>query len=75
MKIGRAQFEKGAQDMSDVASRLRVLNITEIEPTIDVLCEFFPKTAADADKQRFVLKRILSTGNSGDAPRYPCTDG
>jgi hypothetical protein len=57
--------------MSDVANLLQVLEITEIEPAIRILSEFFPKTAANADKQRFVLKRILSEKGSGDAPRYP----
>jgi hypothetical protein len=58
-------------DISDVANLLATLGIDEIEPAIDVLGEFFPKTAQDADKQRFVLKRILSKGMSGNAPRYP----
>ena len=66
-----ADFHKGAQDMADVAGLLRVLRITEIQPAIDILAEFFPKSAADSGKQRFVLKRILSTEGSGDAPEYP----
>jgi hypothetical protein len=66
-----ADYKKGAADMSDVANLLQVLEITEIEPAIRILSEFFPKTAANADKQRFVLKRILSEKGSGDAPRYP----
>ena len=56
-------------DMEDVANRLRVLHIEEVEPAIGVLAEYFPKSAADADKQRFVLKRILSQPRSPDAPR------
>lgn len=70
-----ADFHKGAQDMADVASLLRVLGITQVEPAIDILAEFFPKSAADADKQRFVLKRILSAEDPNDAPEYPRTDG
>ena len=50
---------------------LGVLGITEIEPAIEILAEFFPRSGADADKQRFVLKNILSKGAIGDAPRYP----
>jgi hypothetical protein len=39
-----------------------------------VLAEFFPKSAADADKQRFVLKRLLAGDVLTDAPQYPRTD-
>jgi hypothetical protein len=69
-----ADFTKGAQDMADVANLLRVLDIDEIERAIEVFAEFFPKSAADADKQRYVLKYILAQPSSGDAPRYPRTD-
>jgi hypothetical protein len=51
---------------------LRVLGIEDAEQAIAVLAEYFPKTAAAADKQRFVLKRILSMESPADAPRYPC---
>jgi hypothetical protein len=69
-----ADYTKGAADMADVKSLLRVLGITEVEPAITILAEFFPKTAAAADKQRFVLKRILSEQGPRDAPRYPRRD-
>jgi hypothetical protein len=71
LKALRIAETKGADDISDVANLLSALGITEIEPAIEVLAEFFPKTARDADKQRFVLKRILSRDMSGNAPRYP----
>ena len=71
LKALRISETKGADDISDVANLLTTLGINEIEPAIDVLGEFFPKTAQDADKQRFVLKRVLSKGMSGNAPRYP----
>jgi hypothetical protein len=69
-----ADFIKGAQDMVDVANLLRVLGITEIESAIDVFAEYFPKSAEDADKQRYVLGYILAQPSSGDAPRYPHRD-
>ena len=69
-----ADFAKGASDVEDVANLLRVLHIDEVEPAIEVLAEFFPKSGADADKQRFVLKNILLQPRSPDAPRYPRTD-
>jgi hypothetical protein len=68
-----SDFEKGQQDMADVA-HVEVLNLTEIEQAIEILAEFFPNSAVDADKQRFVLKRLFSGGTSIDAPRYPRTD-
>ena len=61
------------QDMSDVAHLLKVLGLTGIEQAIEVLAEFFPNSASDADKQRFVLKRLFSGGTSIDAPHYPST--
>jgi hypothetical protein len=66
-----SDFDKGAQDMSDTANLLKVLGLTEVEQAIDVLAEFFPKSAADADKQRFVLKRLLAGDILTDAPQYP----
>jgi hypothetical protein len=57
--------------MADVAHLLKVLNLTEIEQAVEILSEFFPKSASDADKQRFVLKRLFLGGTSIDAPYYP----
>lgn len=65
---------KGSKDVGDVAGLLGVLGISEVEPAISVLAEYFPKSAADADKQRFVLRHILSLQESGDAPSYPRRD-
>src|SRR6202051_4784632 len=69
-----SEFEKGQQDMADVAHLLKFLELTEIEQAIAILAEFFPNSAVDADKQRFVLKRLFSKETSADAPRYPRTD-
>jgi hypothetical protein len=66
-----SDFEKGAADMADTAHLLHVVGITKIEQAITVLAEFFPRSAADADKQRFVLKRLLSQDRATDAPKYP----
>lgn len=68
-----ADFAKGALDIT-VANLLRVLDIKEVEPAIDVFAEFFPTSAADADKQRFVLRHILSGPGPDHAPRYPRKD-
>jgi len=73
LKALRVSETKGADDISDVANLLAALAIDEVEPAIDILAEFFPKTAQDAEKQRFVLRRILSKEMSSHAPRYPRT--
>jgi hypothetical protein len=69
-----AKFEKGTKDLADVGNLLRVLDIKEVDPAIAVLTEFFPNSRADAEKARFVLKRILSMESQPDAPRYPRRD-
>jgi hypothetical protein len=66
-----SDFAKGSKDIDDVRNLLGVLGITEIEPAIEILTEFFPRSGQDADKQRFVLKNILSKGSTDNAPRYP----
>ena len=48
-----------------------LLDIRDIEGAIAILAEYFPNSAADAEKQRFVLRHILSSGGAIDAPRYP----
>jgi hypothetical protein len=60
--------------MTDVAHLSNVLGLSEIEQAIAILAEFFPNSASEADKQRFVLKRLFSGGTSIDAPAYPVID-
>jgi hypothetical protein len=66
-----AEFDKGSSDLADTRALLRVLGISAVEDAIGILAEFFPKSAAHADKQRFVLRRLLSAEGPADAPRYP----
>jgi len=66
-----AKFEKGTKDLADVASLLRVLDIKEADAAIAILTEYFPNSAADVEKARFVLKHVLSMGSPADAPSYP----
>ena len=66
-----SNFEKGTQDLGDVANLLRVLSIKDVEEAIRILTEFFPNSAGAADKARFVLKRVLSMKGPADAPSYP----
>jgi hypothetical protein len=66
-----ADPEKGPSDIEDVANLLRVLGIADVEQAVAILAEYFPKSGADADKQRFVLRRILSGEGPTNAPSYP----
>ncbi|MET0633958.1 MAG: hypothetical protein ABWY92_24235 [Xanthobacteraceae bacterium] len=66
-----ADFDKGSTDLADTAALLRVLAVKDVEAAIGILAEFFPISAVHADKQRFVLKRLLSAKSPADAPRYP----
>jgi hypothetical protein len=68
-----SKFDKGTKDLADIAALLRVVGITTVEEAIGILAEFFPKSAANADKQRFVLKFVLAAERADDAPRYPGT--
>src|SRR5215475_14780889 len=55
-----AKFEKGTKDLADVTGLLRVLEIKEVDTAIAILTEFFPNSAADVEKARFVLRHLLS---------------
>ena len=66
-----SEFDSGSRDLADTAALLRVLQVTEPEDAIATLAEYFPKSAIDAGKQRFLLKRLLSAESPLDAPRYP----
>jgi len=47
-----ANFKKGTKDLADIGNLLRVLDIQDENAAIAILSEFFPKSAADADKAR-----------------------
>jgi hypothetical protein len=66
-----SDFVKGKQDLSDLKNLLRVLGINDVEAAIAILAKFFPKSAAQADKERFVLRYLLNQEVLSDAPRYP----
>jgi hypothetical protein len=68
-----SKFDRGTKDLADIAALLHVVGITTVEEAIGILAEFFPKSAANADKQRFVLKFVLAAERADDAPRYPGT--
>jgi hypothetical protein len=69
-----SDFEKGTKDLADVAGLLRVLEIEEADEAIGILLEFFPRSASDVEKARFVLRHVMSMEGIVDAPRYPRRD-
>ncbi len=63
---------RGPSEAEDIRNRLRVVGVTTIEEAIDVLGRYFPRTAKDADRQRFLLKHIWpGEASERDPPRYP----
>lgn len=61
---------KGDQELQDIANLIRAAGVRSIEDAIEILARYFPRSAADAGKQRFVLRQIWPE-EEGDAPRYP----
>src|SRR5207247_1648645 len=50
-----SDFAKGTQDLTDLANLLRVLDVAEVEQAMVILAQYFPTTAAHAEKERFVV--------------------
>jgi hypothetical protein len=69
--VPTAKFDKGSKDIQDIRGLLGVLGIEDAEDALAVLKEYYPNSAADVEKARFVLKHILANESSIDAPRYP----
>jgi len=63
---------RGEQEADDIRNLLRTVGVTTIEDAIAILGRYFPRSAKDADRQRFLLKHIWpgETPDS-DPPRYP----
>jgi len=66
-----SDFTKGTQDLNDLANLLRAQNIADPDQAIAVLAKYFPVSAAHADKERFVVRYLLSQESPTDAPSYP----
>jgi hypothetical protein len=62
---------RGPQETADVRNLIRAAGVTDIEGAIAVLARYFPRSALDADKHRFLLKHIWPTQTDDDPPRYP----
>ncbi len=62
---------KGVQEADDIRNLMRVLGVDD-DGAILILDKYFPKTARDSGKQRFLLKHLRSMppGSSTHAPAY-----
>ncbi len=62
---------KGQQEADDIRNLMQVLSV-DAEGAIRVLAKYFPRSAADSDKQRFLLKHMQATSREAnpDAPTY-----
>jgi hypothetical protein len=61
---------KGEQERLDILNLMRVVGVKTAEEAISILGRYFPVSAANADKQRFLLRYMNQEGAS-DAPEYP----
>ena len=67
-----ADFDKGTKDLADVAGLAARPGIKDAKRRSACSPSSSRYSAADADKQRFVLKRhVVSQESPADAPRYP----
>lgn len=62
---------KGPDETRDIVNLLRALKVPSIDAAINVLRRYFPKSAEDGAKQRFLLKHIWQADGGVDAPAYP----
>lgn len=62
---------KGEKETADIQNLLRVVGVETVEGAIACLARFFPRSAADADRQRFLLRHIWPEGTPDEPPRYP----
>ena len=68
MALRVSDFDKGTKDMSDVANLLRVLDITDVEPAIEILRRYFPKSATRC-RQAALRAKVHSVGREAIAMR------
>jgi len=65
---------RGEQERLDILNLMRVIGVTSIDEAIAVFARYFPTSAANAEKQRFLLK-FMNQDGALDAPEYPQRSG
>jgi len=61
---------RGETERLDILNLMRVVGISTAEDAIALLGRYFPRSAASAEKQRFLLNNMNREG-AADAPKYP----
>lgn len=62
---------KGPQEAEDLRNLMRAAAVTSVEQALAILARFFPRSAADTVKHRFLLKHVMSKEDDSDASAYP----
>jgi hypothetical protein len=63
---------KGEQETADIAALMRVCGLSTADEAVSLLSKYFPVSAAAPEKLRFLIRHILTTGETPDgAPEYP----
>jgi hypothetical protein len=65
---------RGEQERLDILNLMRVVGVANIDEAIAVFARYFPTSAANAEKQKFLLKYMNQKG-ALDAPEYPKRGG
>jgi hypothetical protein len=61
--------KKWTQESTDIANLAKAIGVKDIDAGIAILARYFPVSAREADKERFVLKHVLGK-TSHDDPDY-----
>ncbi len=62
---------QGAKEVADIQALLRVVGVATVEDAVACLARLFPRSASDADRQRFFVRHIWPEGTPDEPPRYP----
>lgn len=64
---------KGPQEAKDIVNLVKVLKIETSEAAVEIMAQYFPKSAQDPTKHLFLLRQIWNA-ESVNAPQYPGRD-
>lgn len=62
---------KGAAEAADIKNLMQVTGVRTPQAALELLAEYFPRTAVDPGKHLFLLRHLLVGEGEADAPEYP----
>ena len=62
---------KGQKEAEDIRNLMKVVGVESAAGVVEIMSRYFPRSAADPDKQVFLLRHVLDNTGAADAPRYP----